>query len=186
MKLILLLSLLLCLLFIGCVNTAEEARGGLVDAQKEITAIGAGVWMVNVSYRLANGVKAKISQVQIHDSLPHTVDLLSGKLVLLGDVPTSAWTSNIYEIKVSPDAELNVSVQAVDVELPAAEISFLRSDSSARDSVRTKPVNFVLTIPVPTGTINSPLLIAFATIAFPIIAAVTLISYFQRTHQKKK
>jgi len=154
--------------------------------KKVVDHEGDGIYAVSIGYKLVSGSQA--SNLQIIDSLPSTVDLVRGKLVTkITEHPTTDWTYHTYFVKASPEIEFTLSHLKHEVELPEAEIRYSRDARGTKiDVIKTAPVTVTLELPLPQGSIDYPYVIAFFTIALPILAAFFLIRSYSHAATKNK
>jgi len=165
-----------------------QSQNDVLQVTKEIVSGSQGLYTVRVGYKSV-GESGRAFNINIWDSLPSTLDLVSGKLVLKGEQPTSEWTYNTYQVRVNPRGGIQFTLDKRDEEvaLPAAEITFTRADKSASVEVlRTDPVSLTVSLVIPEGHISLSPLIAFFTLALPVLAAVYAIPHFRAVALRNK
>jgi len=174
------LLVLVCLLSFAC-----YAFGSL-EVTKTVQAGSNGVYTVSVGYRSVGHSKAY--GVVIVDSLPKTLDLVSGELVVKVEEPaTEEWTYNTYQVKAR-GVDFTLAHRSVDIELPAAEVSYSTAsgNTATNHTVSTKPVSLTVELVIPQGTLNLTPVIIFFTLVFPVAAAYYGIPYFRKAELKNK
>jgi len=158
-----------------------------LEVSKSVTPAGAdGVFTVSVGYKLSNAAPGRVFGVTIIDSLPSTLDLVSGDLVVKGEDPTDdSWIYNTYKVKAAA-ADFTIEKRSVDVVLPPAEVSWSQNAGNVvtNHTVHTKPVSLVAELVIPKGTIAATPVIAFFTLLFPLAMAVYLIPFFRNNEVK--
>jgi len=177
----LLVALLLCISWVGASETDR------LEVTKTVVSGTNGVFTVSVGYRVIGSVApGRISGVTIVDSLPKNLDLVSGNLVIKGEEPTDEWTYNVYQVKAREIA-FTLAQRSVDIELPAAEISWSQNagNTVTHHTTHTKPVSLAVELVVPKGTFQLTPLVAFFTLVFPLIAALYAIPHFRQAEIKE-
>eukprot|EP01087_Luapelamoeba_hula_P016451 TRINITY_DN5060_c0_g1_i3.p1 TRINITY_DN5060_c0_g1~~TRINITY_DN5060_c0_g1_i3.p1 ORF type:complete len:194 (+),score=36.48 TRINITY_DN5060_c0_g1_i3:69-650(+) len=153
-----------------------------LDVTKTVTP-GNGVFTVQVGYKLADASQAgRLFGVTIIDSIPSTLDLVSGELVVKGEDPTEEWTYNTYTVRTA-SKDFTIEKRNVNVDLPAAEVIYSQSAGSAvtNHTTYTNHASIDAELIVPKGSISAAPVIAFFTLLFPLAVAVYLIPYFRRS-----
>ncbi|ELR13032.1 uncharacterized protein ACA1_097160 [Acanthamoeba castellanii str. Neff] len=172
---------LLCLaslaLFANAANLLEVSK--TVEAGPKT-----GVYTVTIGYKVI-GAPGRVANVNIADSLPEELDLVSGDLVVKAEDPsTEEWYYHSYQVK-NKNVHLTIAEPEAVVELPPAEVSYT-TGGNAVSTVSTDAVPLVIGVPFPKGTFNLTPVIAFFTLALPVLAAVYLIPYFSTSQLKKR
>jgi len=157
----------------------------LLEVQKTVEPESLnGVYTIKVSYRATPSAK-NISDITIIDSLPNSLELVSGQLVRKVSSPTSDWSHNSYQVKAI-GVDLSLHKKSASIELPPAEISFTAGNSVNVLTVRTAPQTLTVTLALPEGYIHLSPLICFVTLILPVAVAVYAIPYFRTQALKKK
>eukprot|EP01090_Pellita_catalonica_P008250 TRINITY_DN18977_c1_g1_i1.p1 TRINITY_DN18977_c1_g1~~TRINITY_DN18977_c1_g1_i1.p1 ORF type:complete len:189 (-),score=35.62 TRINITY_DN18977_c1_g1_i1:73-639(-) len=171
----------------GLLQICGAASNDVIEAQKVVVGDnGAGVYTIKVGYRAVGENRA--FNIKIIDSLPKTLDLVSGKLVLKGEEPSSEWTWNVYQVKAR-NIDFTLNQLSTDVELPPARVVFSRNnvENSAEETLETESQTVTVSLVIPQGKVSLMPVIAFFVLVFPVVVAVYAIPYYgSKATQKKK
>jgi len=174
-------------LLLVCFLSSVFADVPLLEVEKSVSAGPSnGLYTVKVGYRVVGHVApGRVRGIKIIDSLPNTLDLVSGNLVLLAEEPTtSEWYYNIYQVKAR-EVEFTLQHRTLDVELPPAEIQFSTSGNNVNHTLHTTPLTLTLHLVIPQGELNLWPVVGFFTLVFPLLAAVYAIPHYRNRDVKR-
>eukprot|EP00008_Paramoeba_atlantica_P009398 CAMPEP_0201490188 /NCGR_PEP_ID=MMETSP0151_2-20130828/25414_1 /ASSEMBLY_ACC=CAM_ASM_000257 /TAXON_ID=200890 /ORGANISM="Paramoeba atlantica, Strain 621/1 / CCAP 1560/9" /LENGTH=187 /DNA_ID=CAMNT_0047876043 /DNA_START=80 /DNA_END=640 /DNA_ORIENTATION=- len=115
----------------------------------------------------------RATDVTFHDHLPVHVELKEGDLVGLIREEIRPTIPVFVRYVVTPvGLELGLKNRTIDVELPSATFSYKTGPKSERTQAKTNPAVASFPLSFPQGHQQYPELIAFVTIALPVISAL--------------
>eukprot|EP01089_Gocevia_fonbrunei_P020644 TRINITY_DN773_c0_g1_i1.p1 TRINITY_DN773_c0_g1~~TRINITY_DN773_c0_g1_i1.p1 ORF type:complete len:183 (+),score=47.51 TRINITY_DN773_c0_g1_i1:150-698(+) len=180
-------ALLVTILFsLLLVSIFAQSSNDVLQAEKTVTSGKNGIYTVKVGYR-STVEPTRAFNVKIVDTLPPTLELVSGSLVVIAEEPTQEWNYNTYTVRAS-NIHFTLDKRSVEVTLPASEILFTRDPSAAsyEETLKTETVSLTASLVVPEGNINYlTAAVAFFTLVLPVAAPILLIPYFQGSKKRQ-
>eukprot|EP00005_Dracoamoeba_jomungandri_P005969 CAMPEP_0174261104 /NCGR_PEP_ID=MMETSP0439-20130205/11233_1 /TAXON_ID=0 /ORGANISM="Stereomyxa ramosa, Strain Chinc5" /LENGTH=187 /DNA_ID=CAMNT_0015345525 /DNA_START=51 /DNA_END=614 /DNA_ORIENTATION=+ len=112
---------------------------GAVEVKKVVEGSANGVYTIAVGYKSSGTGNAK--DILISDSLPSTLELVSGELVAKSPDATSEWIWHRYQVKAT-GVKFTLKEQEVEVVLPPATITY-RDAGNRQNTVKTDETTLV-------------------------------------------
>jgi hypothetical protein len=179
--------ILFFIIFISKIITQKS--NDVIMVQKNITKLNENEFKISINYKSV-GETGRISNIQIRDSLPNEFILIKGELVTKEKDPSAEWRTYSYIISKNIDPKLfSLDNRTITIELPPAEISYIRNKNNLREFIETENIfvsfNLKDEVIIKGGwLIKDPfindIIVFLFSFFFPILFAILSIYFYQQ------